>query len=198
MACKSKPCNVKKSEIENSGKNIEWTNYPSPNEKKFGNGKFCYFYSCRDVELPLRDYVKKKEPCYENQSYNEFSKCNQNIIKNAEKNGISYIIFFTKYQGNKKSDNKDYRNGYFITGLFPISATRKVQSRIAIKSDSSIFLSITDSIELNEKVWKEWFNEKFPTDKKRRNHNGHYMRKRLNKNDTAMKAIRSHFEEKKI
>lgn len=165
MVCKSKPCKIKKSNtIENSDRNIKikWSDYPSPEEERFGHGKFCYFISCPDSELPIRDYVyeKKAEPCYERQSYNEYAPCNQSGIRNANSRGISYIIFYTKYQGIKEC----YRNGYFITGLFPISAQREIDKRIAYKSTSPIFLSIEDSIELNDEVWKKWFYKDIPKD----------------------------------
>ncbi len=168
MACKRKPCKPKKLDrIENPGKNIKWLDYPSPDENGFGYGKFCYFISCPDSKLPIRDYVyeRKLEPHYEEKSYNEYAFCNQRGIRHLKKRGGSYIIFVTKYQGN-----------FYITGWFPISQYKEIpnqikhneegniiyHSRIAYKSDNPIFLSIEDSIELGDKKWKGWFGTNLP------------------------------------
>jgi len=191
MGCKPKSCEPKKLEI---GEKVNWSDYPSLGQNGFGNGKFCYFISCKFSELPIRDYVdaKKLEPRYETKSYNEYYKCNQRSIKNACRRGISYIIFYTRYRGKKE----DYRNRYFITGLFPISGQRNVSNRIAYRSDNPIFLSIEDSIELNDKVWKKWFGKDLPRDH-RNAHNLHFMTKFVEKGSPALMGILSHFENKK-
>lgn len=43
---------------------IKWLPYPKADENGFGNGKFCYFLSCPDSELPIRNCIheKKLEP----------------------------------------------------------------------------------------------------------------------------------------
>jgi hypothetical protein len=195
MVCKCKPCKAKKSdEIENTGKKIKLLDYPSPDEEGFGHGKFCYFISCPGSKLPIRDYVYegKPEPHYENKSYNECASCNQKGIKNAYDRGISYVIFYTRYRGKKEN----YRNRYFITGLFPISAQRDVCTRKAYMSNNPIFLSIGDSIELNDKVWQKWFKTNLPKDY-RGTHNLHFMAKFVKKDSPALADILNHFKKMK-
>lgn len=167
--------------------------YPSPEEEGFGHGKFCYFISCPDSELPIRDYVyeKKLEPHYETKSYNEYASCNQSAIKNAYNRGISYIIFYTRYHGIKQN----YKHRYFITGLFLISAWKNVGTRIAYRSDSPIFLSIEDSIELNDKIWRKWFGTCLPKDY-RGAHNLHFMAKFVKKGSSPLMGILNHFNKK--
>jgi hypothetical protein len=188
MRCKHKPCEKNLNKIKNTGENIEWSNYPSPEKSGFGKGKFCCFISCPDSELPIRDYIyeKKREPCYEEKSYNCYASCNQKGIKNARKRGISYIIFYTRYHGKKES----YKNKYFITGLFRISAMKKVNTRSAYRSDAPIFLSIEDSIELNDKIWRKWFKNDLPN-------NLRYMAKFVEKDSIAMRDILNHFNNMK-
>jgi len=192
MRCKPKSCEPRKLEI---GKKVNWSDYPSLDQNGFGNGKFCYFVSCKLSELPIRDYfhTKKLEPHYETKTYNEHYKCNQRSIKNARRRGISYIIFYTRYRGKKEG----YRNGYFITGLFPISAQRKVGNRIAYRSDSPIFLSVQDSLELNDKVWKKWFGEDLPKDC-RNAHNLRFVAKFVERGSPALTGILNHFHKKKV
>lgn len=195
MGCKRRPC--KKKERKKAicvGKDVKWVNYPSADENGFGHGKFCYFISCPNSELPIRDYVYegKLEPHYETKSYNECASCNQRGIKNANNRGISYIAFYTRYRGEKRS----YRNKYFITGLFLISAWRKVSNRIAYRSDNPIFLSIEDSIELNDDLWNKWFGKDLPKDW-RGAHNLHFMTKFVKKDSPALKDILDRFDKKK-
>lgn len=175
------------------GRDAEWIDYPSPEDSGFGNGKFCYFISCPDSELPIRDYVYqgKPEPHYETKSYNECARCNQRGIKNACNRGISYIVFYTRYRGKKAS----YKNRYFITGLFPISAWRRTSNRIAYRSDNPIFLSIEDSMELDDRNWLKWFQNDFPKDLKGAR-NLRYMAKFVKKGSPALKDILSHFDKK--
>ena len=169
---------------------MEWLKYPPPNDKKFGNAKLCYFISCPSSELPIRDYkyLKKLEPHYEKKSYNEHASCNQRGIKNAYNRGISYLIFYTRYEGKEKK----YKNRYFITGLFPISAWKKINERNAYLSDNPIFLSIDDSIELNDKRWRKWFKEELPVNN-RGSLNLRYMAKFINKNSLALRYILKYF-----
>lgn len=180
----------------NADKNETWRSYPKPDAEGFGHGKFCYFISCPDSKLPIRDFIyeRKLEPHYETKSYNEYACCNQRSIKNACKRGISYIIFYTRYRGKESK----YQNRYFITGLFPISHWRRIKNRIAYHSENPIFLSIQDSeeLELSEKTWRKWFKEPLPRDKKGRM-NMHYMAKFVTKDSLALQEILNHFERKK-
>jgi hypothetical protein len=195
MGCKRKICGknkVKAIEVNN----VRWADYPLSKESGYGHSKFCYFISCPDSVLPIRDYLHqgKLEPSYERKSYNEYRGCNQSGIRNARNRGISYIIFYTKYQGRKEN----YKNRYFITGLFPISGWRKVDDRIAYRSDNPIFLSIEDSLELEltDKSWKKWFGVTLPRDK-RGSHNLRYMAKFVERDSHASKDILEHFHKKK-
>ena len=194
MVCKRKlRKKCRSSRARSNGKNAAWIQYPSPHKIGFGHGKFCYFISCPDSELPIRDYVceEKPEPHYETKSYNEYRECNQRSIRNAKRRGISYIIFYTRYQGKTET----YRNRYFITGLFPISASRKIGGRTAYYSTSPIFLSIEDSKELDDKTWRKWFGTDLPTDREG-SHNLHYMTKFVEKDSLALKDIIAHFTER--
>jgi len=195
MTCKRKTCQKEKlGSTSGIREDARWNQYPSPNDKGFGNGKFCYFVSCPDSKLPIRDYVyeEKLEPCYERKSYNEYRECNQRGIRNAYKRGISYFIFYTRYQGKIES----HRNRYFITGLFPISAWRKVSNRIAYYSEEPVLLSVEHAKELDDKLWNRWFGENLPKDKKG-SHNLRYMAKFVEKDSLALKDILNHFEKKR-
>jgi len=175
--------------------NATWEPYPSSDTEGLGHGKFCYFISCPDSKLPIRDFIyeEKLEPHYETRSYNEYACCNQRGIKSAYKRGISYIVFYTKYQGKEANQDR-----YFITGLFPISDWRKVSNRIAYRSNNPIFLSIQDSeeLELNDKMWRKWFGKPLPRDKKDRL-NLRWMAKFVTNDSLALQEILDYFEKKK-
>lgn len=193
MGCKPKKPKCRKNRTKSQRKNTIWEKYPSPEEEEFGHGKFCYFISCPGSELPIRDYMyeEKPEPHYEEKSYNEYAPCNQRGIKNAYNRGISYIIFYTKYHGTKQN----CKHRYFITGLFPISTRRNLGTRIAYRSENPIFLSIEDSIELDDKIWRKWFETYLPKDY-RKAHNLHFMAKFVNMGSPALMDILNHFKKK--
>ena len=215
MACKRKPCKPKKSNrIEKPGKNKKWLDYPSPDENGFGHGKFCYFISCPDSKLPIRDYTVRKEnrkeklePHYEEKSYNECAFCNQRGIRHLKKRRGNYIIFVTKYHGTIAK----YQGNFYITGWFPISQYREIleikrndeekiiyHSRIAYKSDNPIFLSIKDSIELSDKKWKIWFGTNLPKNMRLNPPKPqlNYFTKFLEKDSIALNEIKDCFEDK--
>ncbi|MFX1298322.1 MAG: hypothetical protein ACFFD2_26140 [Promethearchaeota archaeon] len=199
MVCKKKGTKIDKVSKSPNIKNLKWSNYPEPEGKDFGHGKFCYFISCQNSELPIRDYIKEKkpEPHYENKSYNIYASCNQRGIMNAYKMGISYFIFYTRCQGKSQK----FRGKYFITGLFPIAAQTSVPdsnhgTRKAFLSDNPIYLSIEDSIKLDNKIWQKWFKESIPKDY-RGAYNLHFMPKFVTRNSIALKDIMNHFNEKK-
>lgn len=195
MSCR-RSCKKKELTKANTEENVTWVPYPRPDTEGFGHGKFCYFISCSESKLPIRDFVyeEKLEPHYETRSYNEYACCNQIGIKSARKRGISYIIFYTKYQGKEAK----YQDRYFITGLFPISDWRKVSNHIAYRSDNPIFLSIEDAeeLELNDKTWRKWFEEALPRDRKDRL-NLRWMAKFVRHGSLALQEILDHFERKK-
>lgn len=201
------PCNCesirpnKSNKREYPGENIKWLDYPSPGKKGFGNGKICYFISCPKSERPIRDiYNEKREPHYENQSYNEYAFCNQRGIRNLKDRGGSYIIFVARYKGKLE----DYKSKIYITGWFPLSKWKKIddlppeewkyneqreaiyKTRVAYKSDNPIFLSIKDSIKLDDKKWGGWFKEGLPN-------NLRYMTKFINDQNILCK-IKNYFE----
>ncbi|KAA0008068.1 MAG: hypothetical protein FE036_02655 [Thermoplasmata archaeon] len=213
MTCK--PCKPKKSNIvEEPGKNIKWLDYPSPDENGFGYGKFCYFISCPDSKLPIRDYAREKklEPHYEKKSYNEYAFCNQRGIRNLKNRGGSYIIFVTKYQGILA----EYQDRFYITGWFPIYKWKEIdnlsrrewkrngegkviyKTRIAYKSNNPIFLSIEDSIELCDEIWKKWFGTNLPKNSSLNPPRPqlNYFTKFLEKDSIALNEIKNHFESK--
>jgi hypothetical protein len=195
LVCKKKSCRSERSSIiKRVEEDNEWREFPSADEDGFGHGKFCYFISCPDSELPIRDYVHKgkSEPHYETRSYNECALCNQRGIRSTYSRGISYLIFYTRYKGTKNG----YRNKYFITGLFPISTQKKVKNRIAYRSENPIFLSIEDSMRLGNELWQKWFGKVLPKDNKG-SHNLRYMTKFVKKDSPALKDVLNHFDSKK-
>jgi hypothetical protein len=189
MSCK--PCSPK-IKNENSKITLDWKKYPDICDEGFGNAKLCYFISCSESEFPIIDYVyeQKDEPNYESKTYNYYSSCNQLGIRNAKERGINYIIFYTKYHGFKKY----FENRIFITGIFPISYEKLIENRMAYKSIDPIFLSIENSFELNDEIWKEWFDMKMPRDYRWNNTNLHYYNLFLKSNSIPLKKILKHFE----
>lgn len=211
MGCKRKPCKPKKSnKIENPSKDIKWLDYKSPDENGFGYGKFCYFISCPDSKFPIRDYVYegKLEPHYEEKSYNGYAFCNQKGIRNLKKNKVSCIVFVTKYQGTITK----YQCEFYITGWFPLYKWKKIdnlhpkdwkrnkkeeviyKTRIAYKSDAPIFLSIEDSIKLDDEKWKEWFRKDLPKNRNLRPPKPqlNYFTQKLD--SPVLEEIKRHFE----
>jgi len=195
MGCEKEGCKSVTKKSSTSEINInDWKGYPPPTEEGFGHGKFCYFISCPDSKFPIRDYSRKEkpEPNYETRTYNYRVACNQCGIKNAQKRGINYIIFYTRYRGKKKN----FVDKYLITGLFKISSKKVIDDRVAYHSRNPIYLSVEDSIELDDNIWKKWFDEPIPTNNKG-SRNLRYMNKFVKKESKAMKDILDHFKNKK-
>lgn len=168
-----------------------WEEYPSPKESGFGHGKFCYYLSSTIADLPIRK-KEKAEPHYEDMTYNVYASCNQRSIKRAKGRGISYLIFYTRYNGNLD----EYRGRYFITGLFPISAKciiTELDNRFTYLSKNLIFLSIEDSICLNNNKWQEWFDIDIPTDK-HGYYNLRWMSKFVKRSSQSLIDILNHFK----
>tara|TARA_Y100000310_G_scaffold244630_1_gene249447 strand:- start:3025 stop:3621 length:597 start_codon:yes stop_codon:yes gene_type:complete len=166
--------------------NQSWEKY---HPSKPGSAKFCYYLSRPGSELPIRK-GRKGEPYFEDKTYNEKSFCNQRGIRSKK---ASYLIFITRYKGKKKN----YKNGVFITGFFPIDYFKQVihpwkksKKGVAFKSDTVKFLSIEDSINLKEK-WEIWFKTPLPN-------NIRHMAKFLDvkKYKSVIEEIKTHFSNK--
>ncbi len=171
-----------------------WEAYPSADEDGFGHVKMCYFISCPESELPIRDYARmgKLEPRYEEGSYNEHSSCNQSGIRNGLDRGMSFIAFYTRYEGKEE----DCQGRYFITGLFPVAARREIDGRTAYRTEDPVFLSIEDGLELNDATWQRWFDTDVPTDTRGAS-NLRYMAKFLEQDTLAWRDVIDHFEQRR-
>src|SRR4030042_6284635 len=112
--------------------NNVWHNY-NPTEKV---GKLCYQYCSEQSVLPIRDLLNdhnqgfKTEPNYETASYNWCANCNQPSVQATVKEGLSHILFITKYTGQKR----EYLGRYFIVGYYEIGWITKVGENTAIRA----------------------------------------------------------------
>lgn len=132
--------------------NAIWQGY-SPSQKV---GKLCYQYSSMQSFLPIRDVLNdhkkgnKSEPNYETATYNWCVECNQPSICSAVKDGLSHILFITKYSGL----NEDYLGRYFIVGYYEVGWTTEVDGRIAVRAKTMCFVPIEYAYEITDERWQ--------------------------------------------
>ncbi len=168
-----------------------WKSYP---EAQYMSAKLCFFYSNAHSALPIRDYTdrKKTEPNYETRTYNYFDECNQCSVKSAIRDNISHLLFFTNYQGVKTEHRKDL----VITGLFPISFFKDMDTHIAVASINPSFLSIEDALYIDNFLYRSWGSGEL-----QRNRYGtinpRSIAKTIPHNADAMAIILDHFTVKK-
>lgn len=156
-----------------------------------GSGSYLDWYFCEPEsdELPLRNITKmnKKEPHYEDGTFNACRSCNQRYLNKAIKNGEQYVFFFTRYNGQNKGLKKRFGNKYSITGYFRINKTTQVvwnngKSGTAIKTSRPHFFSIRDSYPLGKLLRRPITNAR-------------HAKKHLDEKETA--KILKHFKGKK-
>ena len=119
-------------------------------------GKLCYHYCSEHSDLPIRDVLadhhdgKKAEPNYETATYNLCRSCNQRSVRAAVKDGLSHILFITKYTGQKS----EYRGRYFIVGYYEIGWTAQVAECTAIRAERVSFTPIDRAYEVTDDRWR--------------------------------------------
>jgi hypothetical protein len=129
-----------------------WNDY-NPTQKV---GKLCYQYCSKQSVLPVRDVLNdhykgfKVEPNYETSCYNWSAKCNQGSVRAAVKDGLSHILFITKYTGQKR----EYLGRYFIVGYYEIGWITKVGENTAIRAKRMCFTHINQAYEVTDERWR--------------------------------------------
>ena len=97
-------------------------------------GKLCYHNCTTDSDLPLRNVLgKSTEPNYETATYNWCDHCNQPSVHAAVQDGLSHILFVTKYKGA----NSPYADRYLIVGYYEIGWTAEI--KYCNPSEKSLF-----------------------------------------------------------
>jgi len=133
-------------------KDSEWTTY-KPIQKV---GKLCYHYCSKRSHLPIRDVLNdhrhgfKVEPNYETATYNWCAKCNSTSVHAAIRDGLSHILFITRYTGSKDR----YIGHYFIVGYYEIGWITKVDGRCAIRARKMCFVPIEHAYNVGPDEWK--------------------------------------------
>ncbi len=119
-------------------------------------GKLCYYLCSRHTLLPIRDVLNghgqgfKVEPNYETATYNWCTKCNGPSVHAAVKDGLSHILFITKYTGQDKT----YFGRYFVVGYYEIGWVTKVVGRYAIRAKKMSFVPIEYAYEITPTRWQ--------------------------------------------
>lgn len=132
--------------------NGDWQDY-KPKEKV---GKLCYQYCSKQSVLPIRDVLNdhnkgfKTEPNYETATYNWCANCNQRSVRAAVKDGLSYILFITKYTGKKR----EYLGRYFVVGYYEIGWVTQVGTSTAIRAKKICFVPVEKAYEVTDGRWK--------------------------------------------
>ena len=135
-------------------------------------GKLCYYICTKESEFPVRDIRGGcTEPNYETKTYNWFSKCNDpSGIRAAVRDGLSHILFVTRYEGTKRG-----YDGRFIVGYYEMGWTAEIDAckarriaikaksrcsdselepRTAIKAKSRCFVPIEHAYEITDERWQ--------------------------------------------
>jgi hypothetical protein len=125
--------------------NTQWKTY-TPSVRV---GKLCYHYCSRHSHLPIRDVLNdhgksfKVEPNYETATYNWCAKCNQRSVAAAVKDGLSHILFITRYTG----ENGDYQGCSVIVGYYEIGEVATGVGHTAIRAKKMCFVPIDKAYE---------------------------------------------------
>ena len=145
--CKSRQ--VTKNEFVRSKqlKSSQWKPYHST--KKVG--KLCYHFCTTDSDLPMRDVLHgSTEPNYETATYNWHQCCNQPSVRAAVRDGLSHILFVTKYQGT----NSCYEDRYFIVGYYELGWKAKIDGYTAIRAKNFCFVPVEHAYEITNERWR--------------------------------------------
>lgn len=114
-------------------------------------GKLCYHNCTTDSDLPLRTVLKKStEPNYETATYNWCDSCNQHGVHSAVQDGLSHILFVTKYKGT----NSRYVDRYFIVGYYEIGWIAEISGRVAMRAKNLCFVPIEHAYEITDERWR--------------------------------------------
>ena len=128
-------------------KTVPWKQY-LPTKKA---GKLCYHNCTTDSDLPLRTVLKKStEPNYETATYNWCDSCNQPSVRVAVRDGLSHLLFVTRYKGA----NCRYVNRYFIVGYYEIGWIAQNSGRVAIRAKNLCFVPIEHAYEITDERWR--------------------------------------------
>ena len=127
--------------------NPEWRPY-SPVHRV---GKLCYHLCTMDSELPLRKVAEGyTEPNYETSTYNYCDRCNQPSVRAAVNDGLSHILFITRYKGKTGA----YAERYFIVGYYEIGWTAEIDGKVAVRPKNLSFVPIEHAFEITPERWK--------------------------------------------
>ena len=132
-----------------------WANYTPTNSRSCLDWYYC---DPKSLDYPLRHVSKpmeKPEPHYEDGTFNACTKCNQQYLNKAIKDGERYVFFFTKYVGLDKDLREKFGKKYCITGYYEIGKTKPVIWGCAIQSKKTCFYSMEDSYPL-EKIDRKY------------------------------------------
>ncbi len=131
---------------------VQWTPY-RPGKKA---GKLCYYICAKSSYLPVRDALGechdtcKSEPNYETETYNFCAPCNQDHLPSTVRDGLSHLLFVTRYKGTKCA----YVNRYFIVGYYELGWTAKIHGRTAVRAKSLCFVPIEHAYEITDERWQ--------------------------------------------
>ncbi len=120
-------------------------------------GKLCYFLCSKSSVLPIRDVLndhsrgEKKEPNIESGTYNKYRDCNKGSVTATVKDGLSHVLFITKYVGRKEV----YRDRYFIVGYYEIGRISNKNGKTAIQARKMCFVPIEKAYEVTDDRWKK-------------------------------------------
>lgn len=130
-----------------------WKDY-KPRERV---GKLCYYLCSEQSILPIRDILddhgagNKMEPNIETETYNWCRSCNQTSVRAAINNGLSHILFITKYTGKKG----EYCNRYFIVGYYEIGRVAMKDERTVIQAGKTCFVPVEKAYEVTNERWSK-------------------------------------------
>ena len=114
-------------------------------------GKLCYHKCTTESDLPMRIVQREyTEPNYETATYNRYTSCNQPSVRTAVRDGLSHILFVTRYNGT----NKCYKDRYFIVGYYELGWTAEMDGRTAIRAKNLCFVPIEHAYEITDEQWQ--------------------------------------------
>ncbi len=114
-------------------------------------GKLCHHKCTTDSDLPLRTVLNRStEPNYETATYNWCDSCLQPSVRPAVRDGLSHILFVTKYKGT----DRRYTDRYFIVGYYEIGWTAEIDGRVAIRAKNLCFVPIKRAYEITDERWR--------------------------------------------
>ncbi len=133
--------------MSTKSKSTQWKPY-RPAKKV---GRLCYHHCTTESALPVRDVQDGcTEPNYETATYNWYECCNQPSVRTAVRDGLSHILFVTRYKGT----NKCYEEHHFIVGYYELGWTTEMDGRTAIRAKNLCFVPIEHAYEITDERWR--------------------------------------------